>query len=1140
MSHPLETRIGALRLRVRGWVAVYGLGYWLGFALAAVLLGALADYLVRFRDPGIRVLATLAVSGVLAWAAYRYLYLPWTVRLRDVDLARRVQVRYPSLGDDLASAVEFLRQAEDDPTAGSLSLRQAVVARATAATESLDFRGVIHPRPAWRAAFAAALVGILAAVVVVADPTSAEIAIARLTRPLADIPWPQVHHLVVRNPVERIARGQPFEAEVIDAEGTRLPAEVHIFYRLENPDGTLTEETEPMRLVHGMMVARRERVTRPLAFRVEGGDDRSMPWQPVEVVDPPAVASLRVTLTPPPYTGWPPEQSDGKIRALAGTRAEITASSTKPLVAAALLVDRGKSVPARIAGDGLQWTVPAESGSPWILDKSGSYGFRLTDREGISDGEDVRWEIRVVPDAPPAVALEEPGGGDNLFVTPQAVVPLGVSASDDLAVQRIDLQFTRSDRPAEAPAGKSLYVGPSQPKSARGLAAVSGTPDRLSVRYAWKLDELKLAPGTQVTFWAEAADYRPQASKSEPRRLSVVTPEDLAQRLASREAAILAELSRTLQMQRRGREQVAVLQKRAAEQPRLAQLELDQLRGAEINQRQIEHALSSRSEGVPMQVAGLLADLANTKLDPPHVRRRMETLLARMERLAAGELPAVGRELTAAIKAAQALLDEPGAQHPAAPAKPASDAAASVRAPMAAAGKHQDAIIAALEQMTGELSQWDRFRGFPRDVGQLAREQDDLSARTRDLARRTLTKQVKDLSPQEAAELAEAARRQAGIAGRFDAVEQAMDQAMGGASPGDPAAANVAEGLRRARELNLASEMRFAGDRIQGNQLGQATQQQGRVQEGLREVLDLLSGRARGEPAGQPAAEAEPSLENVKQVQEEINRRTRELEKSFGPSGKSSAQARRQYEALGREQGRLGELLQKLFAPASNGPPAGQKPAEPRGSGLPGPSPGSPQAPDPRLVAPPRPLEAIDRELFAAEPKQAPPSGPTAEPKPTAGPAAIVEQMLQAASRIRQCDAGPATQQLQRRIVAELEELLRQAGQDKSDLASQSTQKTGQNARPGTGPQSKPNANAAQTKPGPQPNPGQAASGGKSPGADQRGSGSRMSLLRRVWGDLPERQRGEILQLQPPEEFLPKYELQIEAYFRRLAEPRGE
>jgi hypothetical protein len=43
-------------------------------------------------------------------------------------------------------------------------------------------------------------------------------------------------------------------------------------------------------------------------------------------------------------------------------------------------------------------------------------------------------------------------------------------------------------------------------------------------------------------------------------------------------------------------------------------------------------------------------------------------------------------------------------------------------------------------------------------------------------------------------------------------------------------------------------------------------------------------------------------------------------------------------------------------------------------------------------------------------------------------------------------------------------------------------------------------------------------------------------MLRRVWGDLPERERDEMLQLQPPEEFLPKYELLIEAYFRRLAE----
>lgn len=916
MSHPLETKIGALRGRLRRWVAVYGFGYWLAVSVAAVVLAGLADYVIRFRDPGLRVLASMAVVAILGWAGYRFVYGPCSVRFRDVDLARRVQRRFPSLGDDLASAVEFLRQPDDDPTAGSAALRRAVVARAAAAAEGLDFREVVHSRPAWRAALAAALVGFAAALLMLADPYAAGIAVARLAEPLADIPWPQVHHLVIRNPVGRVARGQAFEVEVVEAEGVRLPAEVRIFYRSENPDGASLEENETMRLVHGMMVARRERVTRPFSFRVEGGDDRSMPWQPVEVVDPPAVASLRVTLTPPEYTGWPRTMSDGNLRALAGTKAEIAASSTKPLESATLLLDGGKTMPARITNEGRQFTVPLDAATPWVLEKSGSYALHLTDHEGISVGQDARWEIRVLPDARPTVALTEPAANANPVVTPAGVVPLEVVAGDDLAVRKIDLEFGRSDRAGDVPARLSLYSGPSPPKSA---ALGSPAPaDRQSVRHAWRLEGMGLAPGTHVTFWAVASDYKPQTAKSEPRRLTIVTTEEMVQRLASRQTTVLAELSRILQLQRRGRERLAALEKRAAEAPRLAQLEVDQLRGVELNQRQIEQALSNRSDGIPGLILGLLADLANNKLDPPLVRRQMESLLAGLEPLVADELPAVARELTAAIKAAQALLDRPETT------EAGGGASASVRGPMAAAGRHQDAVIAALERMIGELSQWDRFRRFPQELGQLLHEQEETARRTRDLARRTLTKLLKDLSPQEAAELAEAARQQAAVADRFDAVQQAMDRAVS-VSPGDPAAADTADGLRLARELNVGSRMHSAGEQIRRNQLGQATQEQERVEEGLREMLNSLSGRRPTDAGSQPSPQDRQTLEDVKRMQEEINRRTQELEKWRSASGKSGDEARRRYEALGDQQSKLGDLLKRMTTPAPDSSRSTQK-----------------------------------------------------------------------------------------------------------------------------------------------------------------------------------------------------------------------
>lgn len=191
------------------------------------------------------------------------------------------------------------------------------------------------------------------------------------------------------------------------------------------------------------------------------------------------------------------------------------------------------------------------------------------------------------------------------------------------------------------------------------------------------------------------------------------------------------------------------------------------------------------------------------------------------------------------------------------------------------------------------------------------------------------------------------------------------------------------------------------------------------------------------------------------------------------------------------------------------------------------------------VQAAPQPSDAIDRELFAPDPKK-PPEPASPATKGQVGPSAIVAEMLQAARRIRQSDAGPVTQDLQRRIVAGLEELLRQAGQQQSDSSQTARAKSSQQTKAESRQESGRERDTGKPKPGPQPNPGKAPSGRDSPDAAPLDAADRAALVRRVWGDLPERQRNEILQLQPPEEFLPKYELQIEAYFKRLSEPRSE
>ena len=176
-----------------------------------------------------------------------------------------------------------------------------------------------------------------------------------------------------------------------------------------------------------------------------------------------------------------------------------------------------------------------------------------------------------------------------------------------------------------------------------------------------------MKPGTQLTFYAAAGDYLPQIGKSDPRRLVIVTLDELQQRIAGREKLIVAELQRALKMQRTCRSQVESLAIRLAQLRRFERTDVDRLQAAEIGQREVDRLLTSRSEGVPMHVLGLVADLENNRLDGADARRQMASLLAELDRLAVEHLPPMDHQLTIAVKTVE--VDREGQGGRAAPGR---------------------------------------------------------------------------------------------------------------------------------------------------------------------------------------------------------------------------------------------------------------------------------------------------------------------------------------------------------------------------------------------------------------------------------------------------------------------------------------
>ncbi len=893
MPHPLEQQIAGLRRKVRLLTWLHGLSWVAACTVAAVIGLALLDYLIHFHDRGIRVIASLAALTALVLATTHYLLRGALARFRDMDLALRVEKRFPQLQDRLASTLQFLREPEDDPHAGSAALRRAVIAQTTSELEGLTLGQVVNPRPALRAGLLAAAIAAIAGALIALDPGSSRIALARLANPFGEVAWPQRSHLAFREPVTRAALGSPLELSVVDANGARLPDEVTLHLRFQGGD---EEKTEKMRFVDGAMIYRRESVNRPFSYRAEGGDDRSMPWIDLEVVEPPAVESLAATITPPEYTHWPVEKSQRHVRALKGSQVWFEGASTKPLKSAALCLETGEEIPAAVSEDGYSFATRAEGDKVFTVLASTAYFFKLVDREDF-EGRGDRYEIRCETDLPPNVVIQHPNS--DLFVTSIAEVPLQIQVDDDLAVRQVDLRYTRSDHSDQGDISQRLHPPasedvPAKPEAQpKGLSA-KGAAAPVSVEYVWRLEELKLPAGAQVTFHITASDYLPQEGRSVLRRLTIISADELYDRLAERQTSILGELARVLEIQRQSRTQLQNVQIQQQDVGALKKADLDRLQAAELTQRQVNRALTSDTEGVPALVNQLLTDLRNNKVDSPDIERRMMGLLLGLGHIEQEHIPPITTGLTSAIKTVQSDLNDNRQQHP-----------ASVGENLDLAAGHQDQAIAALEQMLGEMTQWDNYRRFFREITGLRREHEDISRQTAEMAAETLARDIKNLTPQQQADLKKIGRRQQELARRFDNVQQNMQQMAQQLGDQDPLAAGVlSDALHRARSQGISGKMRQAGQNTEQNQVGQAGQTQKQVNEDLREVLDILANRRESELSRlvEKLREAERELGDLRRREALLRSKIGEAEKN--PDEK---QRRRELERLRREQ----EQLQK-------------------------------------------------------------------------------------------------------------------------------------------------------------------------------------------------------------------------------------
>jgi hypothetical protein len=460
-------------------------------------------------------------------------------------------------------------------------------------------------------------------------------------------------------------------------------------------------------------------------------------------------------------------------------------------------------------------------------------------------------------------------------------------------------------------------------------AAASRGENRL-FEFAWDLAPLQLPIAAQLSVQAEAADYRPGVGRTVgPRRVMIITTDELEARLADRQAQIVRQLERALEMQRSTRAAAQQLEIGLRDAGVLTLANREELEAAEQSQQHVGRMLAHPAEGVPPLVSALVREIEINLLSASDLRETMQQLLEEIKRLSNESLNVAERELSAARKHVEQVASNADDRPPLPasgedrerPNELTSTASAiqQLAASLTTAGVAQDDVIATLERLVTELSGRVDLRRLIQQLAELRADQvAHREAARQEIGLETLPLQMNELSGSQRANLNQAAASQNSIADRFSRIEQSMDSLANElARENSDAATSLESALALARTLAIAASMRETARDFAENRVGQALTREAKIASDLQQVLDTLRNQQQRQPHDVAAQlrKAERQLAELREQLEALRHHIALVEQQATPTAadeKQRAMLQQQEESLQQNIQQLSRQLDRL------------------------------------------------------------------------------------------------------------------------------------------------------------------------------------------------------------------------------------
>jgi hypothetical protein len=668
-----------------------------------------------------------------------------------------------------------------------------------------------------------------------------------------------------------------------------------------------------------------ESVDRSFSYRVSAGRATSDAYD-VTALFPPRVRQIDLRYDYPSFTGLAArdDEDGGDIYGPAGTSVRVRVHTDKPiaegelaLVLVAGAADRGTSttpLALRRAGDRL---LEADL----VLRADGSYRIRLSDEDGLHTDDHTEYYIRLMDDRPPDVRILRPSADQS--ITPLEEVTIEARADDDYGIGRFELVFS---------------VGGDQERVVP-FARTTGTDVQKVGSRILAAEELGVKPGDVISYYARAWDVgrgkRPTLAQSDIFFLEVKPFSEefvLAESQggggggaagAQIESLIAAQkeiISATWNLERRSQHGVSdddlrrVVEAQAELRKRTEAL-ATQGRGGRIR-------MEAPIERIARTLASAVAEQARQGTPDP-VASAIEAMgraVAELEGRKTGD--AIQHEMAAlnGLLAAQAEVRRREVRRQAAGGggggwgnRNAQDLSALFDRELQ---RQQRTTYATRNSVQNREERRTQDEGPADRIRDLARRQEDLNRRQRELAKANLAEEERKR------QLERLTREQAELREQAEALQKQMQ---GQQAPSGERARSGGQGQPQAGGVREASEqMRNAAGELQKDNVESAAVRGEQAAEQLRRLEREMRGQSGG--AGQRSA-AELEVE-ARQIAQEQRRIASEAERLGTSQGDTSAARDRLANEKDRLAGRVDELQRAAREQAQRQGAAAQSAAE--------------------------------------------------------------------------------------------------------------------------------------------------------------------------------------------------------------------